>query len=180
MVKFYEQKIESKRVFEGKMISVRVDRVRLPNGEESTREVVDHPGAVVIVPVLGEEIIFVEQYRYPIEQELLELPAGKMDPRESPEECAKRELEEETGYQAKKFSYLGKIFTTPGFTTEVIHIFVAEELEETSQNTDPDEFIEVKKIPVEKVLSLLKNAEIEDSKTICALTRYFFVKGVIK
>ncbi|AIY87147.1 MULTISPECIES: NUDIX hydrolase [unclassified Thermotoga] len=179
-MKFYEEKIDSKRVFEGKMISVRVDRVRLPDGRESTREVVDHPGAVVIVPVLGGKILFVEQYRYPIEQVLLELPAGKIDPGESPEECAKRELEEETGYRAKKLSYLGKIFTTPGFTTEVIHIFAAEDLEKTSQNTDPDEFIEVKEVPIEEALSLLKNAEIEDSKTICALTRFFFAKGVIR
>lgn len=179
-MKFYEERIESKRVFEGKMISVRVDRVRLPDGKESTREVVDHPGAVVIVPVLDEKILFVEQYRYPIERVLLELPAGKMDPEESPEECAKRELEEETGYRAKKLSYLGKIFTTPGFTTEVIHIFAAEDLEKTTQNTDPDEFIEVKEVPIEEALSLLRNAEIEDSKTICALTRFFFAKGVIR
>jgi len=179
-MKFYEEKIDSRRVFEGKMINVRVDRVRLPDGKESTREVVDHPGAVVIVPVLGEKILFVEQYRYPIEQVLLELPAGKLDPGESPEECAKRELEEETGYKAKKLSYLGKIFTTPGFTTEVIHIFAAEDLEKTTQNTDPDEFIEVKELHIEEVLSLLRNAEIEDSKTICALTRFFFAKGVIR
>ncbi|KAF2960181.1 MULTISPECIES: NUDIX hydrolase [unclassified Thermotoga] len=179
-MKFYEERIESKRVFEGKMISVRVDHVRLPDGKVSTREVVDHPGAVVIVPVLGEKILFVEQYRYPIEQVLLELPAGKMDPAESPEECAERELEEETGYRAKKLSYLGKIFTTPGFTTEVIHIFAAEDLEKTTQNTDPDEFIEVKELHIEEVLSLLRNAEIEDSKTICALTRFFFAKGVIR
>jgi len=179
-VKFYEERIESKRVFEGKMISVRVDYVRLPDGKVSTREVVDHPGAVVIVPVLGEKILFVEQYRYPIEQVLLELPAGKMDPAESPEECAERELEEETGYRAKTLSYLGKIFTTPGFTTEVIHIFAAEDLEKTAQNTDPDEFIDVKEVSIEEALSLLKNAEIEDSKTICALTRFFFAKGVIR
>lgn len=179
-MKFYEEKIDSRRVFEGKMINVRVDRVRLPDGKESTREVVDHPGAVVIVPVLGEKILFVEQYRYPIEQVLLELPAGKLDPGESPEECAKRELEEETGYKAKKLSYLGKIFTTPGFTTEVIHIFAAEDLEKTAQNTDPDEFIDVKEVSIEEALSLLKNAEIEDSKTICALTQFFFAKGVIR
>lgn len=103
-----------------------------------------------------------------------------MDPAESPEECAERELEEETGYRAKKLSYLGKIFTTPGFTTEVIHIFAAEDLEKTTQNTDPDEFIEVKELHIEEVLSLLRNAEIEDSKTICALTRFFFAKGVIR
>ncbi|PLV59900.1 NUDIX hydrolase [Thermotoga sp. KOL6] len=179
-MKFYEERIDSKRVFEGKMISVRVDRVRLPNGKESIREVVDHPGAVVIVPVLGDKLLFVEQYRYPIERTLLELPAGKLDSGESPEICARRELEEETGYRAKKFSYLGKIFTTPGFTTEVIHIFVAEDLEKTVQNTDPDEFIEVKMVPIEEVLAMLKNLEIEDSKTVCALTRFFFSKGVIR
>lgn len=175
-----EERLTSERVFEGKLLKVRVDRVKLPDGSESIREVVDHPGAVLILPVIDGEIVFVEQYRYPIERVLLELPAGKLDPGESPEECAKRELKEETGYVAGRLVSLGKVYTTPGFSTEVIHLFLALDLVKGKQNTDFDEFIVVKRIPEGEVLKLLREGGIEDAKTICALFRYFLLKGVIR
>ncbi|WP_240739300.1 NUDIX domain-containing protein [Marinitoga lauensis] len=128
------------------MLDVRKATVELPNGKKSTREFVVHPGAVAILPIESNNVYLVEQYRFPIGKHLLEIPAGKFDePGEVPLECGKRELEEEIGKKAKTWIYLGYIYTTPGFSNEIIHLYLAKDLEESKMNLDEDEFLEVKR-----------------------------------
>ena len=170
--------LKSDVIFKGKILKVKVDKVKLPNGKESTREVVEHPGAVVVVPMIGDKVIMVEQYRYPIGRTLLELPAGKLDPGETPEECARRELEEETGYRAGRITYLGKIYTSPGFSSEIVHIFLAEDLKEGANKTDEDEFLDVVKKDFKNVVKECLEGKIEDAKTVVAVLRVWGMKGV--
>lgn len=119
-----EKTLQQKRIFAGNMINLRVDTVELPNGKESTREVVEHPGAVTVLAYTGSnELLMVRQYRYAVGQETLELPAGKLDPEEAPEECAARELEEETGFRPRRVKLLGKFYTSPGFSDEVMYLY---------------------------------------------------------
>ena len=173
-----ETTLKSDVVFKGKILKVKVDRVRLSNGKESTREVVEHPGAVVVIPIVEGKVIMVEQYRYPIGRILLELPAGKLDPGETPEECARRELEEETGYKAKKMTYLGKIYTSPGFSSEIIHIFLAEDMEKGENRTNEDELLNIVEKNFEDVVKECLSGKIEDAKTIVAILKLWGMKGV--
>jgi ADP-ribose pyrophosphatase len=130
-----EKFVASEEVFHGRLLKVRRDKVVLPNGVETTRELIRHPGAVAIVPVLEDgSIVFVKQYRYPVGTVLYELPAGKLEPGEDPDACAPRELSEETGYDAARLEYLTSIVTTPGFTDEVIHLYKATGLTLHSQH----------------------------------------------
>ncbi|MBP2642152.1 MAG: hydrolase [Firmicutes bacterium] len=170
MKDFTEQLIEKKTILEGKVLTVRVDRVCLVNGKEATREVVVHPGAVAVVPVLEDgSVLMVRQYRYPIGKMLLEIPAGKLEPGEDPEECAGRELEEETGYIAGRLKKLGSIYTAPGFSNEILHIYLAEELKSSKQKLDEDEFLTVEKYTLAEVKTMLTDNTIEDAKSIAGL-----------
>jgi len=165
-----EHKLESQTVFAGKILTVRCDRVRLPDGREATREVVGHPGAVAVVPVTAAgEVVLVRQYRYPIGQELLEVPAGKLDKGEAPEDCAYRELEEETGYRAGRMEHLATFYTAPGFTDEIMHLYLARDLSQTAQNTDGDEFINVEYYKPAQLKALLADKKIIDAKTIVGI-----------
>jgi len=165
-----ETLLDSKSVFTGKMINLRVDNVQLPDGKKAAREVVEHPGAVAVVPILPDgRIILVKQYRHPVGEVTWEVPAGKLDKKEDPEGCAYRELEEETGYKAKKMRKLTAFFTTPGFTNEVIHLYAAQDLEETSQKTDDDEFIDVMEISRADAMWMIRSGEIKDAKTIIGI-----------
>jgi ADP-ribose pyrophosphatase len=166
-----EEKVAGSTVYDGKIVRLDVDRVRLPNGREVVREVVRHPGAVVVVPVLDHErIVLVRQYRYPVEDELLELPAGKLDPGEEPLACARRELAEETGYRGQRWKALGSFYTTPGFTNEVLHAFVAEGLEEGSEaSPDPDEILRAVSLPVGEIFKMAREGRLRDAKTLAAL-----------
>lgn len=147
-----------------------MQQVQLPNGKESSREIVEHPGAVAIVPFLNEDtIIMTEQFRKALNQILIEIPAGKIDKGEEPEKCGVRELEEETGYKAEIFEYLGKIVTAPGFTDEVIYLYKASNLYKGKTNMDEDEFINLKTFTLKEVKAMIKSGEIIDSKTIAAL-----------
>jgi len=172
-----ETTLESNVVFEGKILKVKVDKVRLPNGRESIREVVEHPGAVVVIPLINNKVIMVEQFRYPVGKTLLELPAGKLDPGETPEECARRELEEETGYKAKEMIYLGRMYTSPGFSSEIIHIFLAKDMEKGINKTDEDELLNVVEENFEDVVRKCLDGEIEDAKTVVAILRFWGMKG---
>jgi ADP-ribose pyrophosphatase len=157
-------------VFDGKMIKLRVDHVQLPNGKQATREVVEHPGAVAIIPVLpNHRIILVKQYRHPVEQITWEIPAGKLEGKEEPDICAERELEEETGYKAGELIKLTAFYTAPGFTDEIIHLYVARRLEQTAQNTDADEFIDVMVISHAEALAMVQRGEIKDAKSIIGI-----------
>lgn len=170
MNKLTEERLASEVVFAGRMLTVRRDTVRLPDGREAGREVVGHPGAVAVVPVTDAgEVVLVRQFRYPVGKVLLEVPAGKLDKGEGPEACARRELEEETGYRAGRLEHLATFYTAPGFTDEIMHLYAARELTKTAPNTDSDEFIEVGHYAPAEVRGMLAAKEIEDAKTIVGL-----------
>lgn len=165
-----EKFVKSEVVFEGNLLTVRRDTVELPNGKHATRELIQHPGAVAVVPIRNDgKILLVRQFRYPVDQLTLEIPAGKLDLGEEPEACAKRELEEETGYKAKKLRLLSSILTTPGFTNEVIHLYVAEDLVLAEQCPDEDEFIDVEVFTKEEIRKMIENGTICDAKSLLGL-----------
>ena len=165
-----ESTLSSKIIFQGRFLDVREDEVRLPNDETTTREWINHPGAACIVPILPDgQIALIRQYRYPVLQEMIELPAGKLDPGESPEECAKRELEEEIGYKTSKLTYLTHIHPAIGFASEKMWLYLAEELEKTERNTDHDEFVELIPTTVANAVSMVWERKITDVKTIIGI-----------
>lgn len=165
-----EQTLSSKTIYSGKIINLRLEEVLLADGKTSTREIVEHPGAVAIIPVFANnDILLVRQYRKPVEQILYELPAGKLGKDEDPLACAQRELLEETGYSAREVTKIFDFYTTPGFSNEIMHIFLAQGLSSGSQNLDGDEFIQVERMPLNKLLAMVKNGEIKDAKTIIGI-----------
>lgn len=166
---FEEKTIEKSNIYTGKVVKLDVETVDLPNGKQSKREIVRHPGGVAILAYIDDNtILMVEQFRKPIDKTLLELPAGKLEPGEDTEVCAKRELEEETGYKAEEFSYLGKIVTSPGFCDEYIYLYEAKKLYKGIIGGDDDEFINVYEYNVDTVKDMIKQGKIFDAKTICA------------
>ena len=168
-----EVQLTTEAVYQGKLLKVWKDKVKLPNGRESYRELIKHPGAVGILPVLPDgSVIFVKQFRYPVSSVLYEIPAGKLEPGENPRVCAERELSEETGYTAKQWTYLTSIVTTPGFTNELIHLYVARDLTEKKQHPDADEFLHVVKISHNELKQMLLKQDIFDSKSLSALLLY--------
>lgn len=170
-----ETLLESNLLFSGRILKLRLDQVSLPDGRSATREVVEHPGAVAIVPINGQgEIILVRQYRHPVGKILLEIPAGKLDPGESPETCAARELEEETGYTAGDLRPLASIYTTPGFSNEKIHIYLARNLTASVQRPDADEFIQVEAYSPGQIKDFLADGRICDAKTMLGI----FLAGI--
>jgi len=163
-----EERLDGEVLFEGRMLRLDRDRVRLPNGHESTREVVRHPGAVGIIAIQNQQVLLVRQYRYAIAQETLEIPAGKLDPQEPPLDCAVRELREETGYRGT-MEHISTFYTTPGFTDEVMHLFLARDLVWDPLTPDDDEFIGVEKIAWDEAVQRAKQNEFIDAKTILGI-----------
>ena len=162
----------NEEVFSGRLLKVQRDHVTLPNGNDTTREYICHPGAVAIVPVLDDgRVVLVKQCRYPLGTLLWEIPAGKLDhgEAEDADECAKRELSEETGYDAAHWQRLISIATTPGFSDEIIHLYKAWGLQEYAQHTDEDEFIGVQAFSPEQLKKMIAEGELYDAKTLCAL-----------
>ncbi|MCF6096705.1 NUDIX hydrolase [Thermovorax subterraneus] len=176
---FFEATINTKYIFSGKILKLRLDEVKLPDGKFSTREIVEHPGAVAIVPIDEDKnVIMVRQYRKPVEEMLLEIPAGKLEVNEDVKICAQRELLEETGYKAKKLIHIMDFYTTPGFSNEKMSLFLAFGLEEAESKADEDEFIKKEKIPIEKAMDMVKNGEIKDAKTMVGLlVSHMFLQG---
>lgn len=178
-MKYQEKTVKSKEIFRGKIINLRVEQVELPNGKIASREIVEHPGAVAVVAVTSEnQVLMVKQYRKACEEELWEIPAGKLDPGESPEDAAVRELEEETGYRAGSLEKLTSVYTSPGFANEMIHIYLAEKLTATEQNPDEDEFLDLYHCTWEQIRELLKSGELKDAKSISGLLMAMGIKGV--
>ncbi|MDO0822947.1 NUDIX domain-containing protein [Desulfosporosinus nitroreducens] len=163
-----EERLDGEVLFEGRMLRLDRDTVRLPNGHESTREVVRHPGAVGIIAILDQQVLLVRQYRYAIAQETLEIPAGKLDPQEPPLDCAVRELREETGYRGT-MEHISTFYTTPGFTDEVMHLFLARDLVWDPLTPDDDEFIGVERISWDEAVQRAKQNEFIDAKTILGI-----------
>ena len=165
-----EKKITSELVFDGKFLKVYSDIVMLPNGKKGTREWIDHPGAVCCIPIINNnKIIMVKQYRYPLKSQFFELPAGKLDAGESPSDCAIRELEEETGFKANKLTFLSTIHPAIGFANEKMWLCLAENLHQTQQNLDKDEFLETIILDLNEAIMMIWNQEITDVKTIIGL-----------
>lgn len=161
-----EEKLNSTYYYQGKIINMKVDDVRLPNGDVSKREEVEHPGGCSVAALTTDnELLFVRQFRYAYDEVILELPAGKLEKGEDPLEAMKRELREETGSLAENFIYLGTCYPTPGYTNELLRIWACRVSASTSQDLDPDEFLEVVKIPLEKALEMVMNNEIPDGKS---------------
>ncbi|MGL4761940.1 MAG: NUDIX hydrolase [Sarcina sp.] len=170
MTNLKEKTISSKVLCENNFLKWNLLEVELPNGERSTRNLIDHPGASAIIPIFDDgKVLLVKQYRKAIESEMLEIPAGKLDKGEDPKDCAKRELEEETGYKATNIEYLGKIATAPGFCNEIIYLYKATGLEKGIKNTDEDEFTENVIIPLEEMKAKVRSGEIIDCKTLSIL-----------
>ncbi|MFO7888650.1 MAG: NUDIX hydrolase [Eubacteriales bacterium] len=168
-----EKTIKEKSIYKGKILELKVLDVELPDKKTSKREIVLNADAVVVIAFDdNNNLYFVKQYRKAIEDYLLELPAGKIDPGESPEISAKRELAEEIGYTAEKMDFLFSIYSSPGFSKEKIHVYKASNLIKKDVDCDDDEFIEIVKIPYEEVLQQIKSKKIEDSKTVSAVLFY--------
>ncbi|MGD9330906.1 MAG: NUDIX hydrolase [Desulfobacterales bacterium] len=161
--------MESKLVHEGRVFALRRDRVTLPNGIETTLDVIRHPGAAAIVPVTASgHILLIRQYRYAIDDTIWEIPAGTIETGESPLACAQRELGEEIGVRAARWHELGRIAPLPAYSDETIHLFRAEELQPVKQNLDPDEILETQALPFDEILAMIRSGAIRDAKTIAA------------
>jgi len=172
MNKYEEKTISGETLYEGKIITLRVEEVELPDGNRATRELIKHPGAVAVIPITAEgKLILVEQYRKALGRSLVEIPAGKIDPGEAPEVTAVRELEEETGYGAKEFSYIQSFATSPGFADEIIHLYLAQGLYiiDDPAEGDEDEFIELLEVTIEQAEDMVATGKIFDAKTAFAV-----------
>lgn len=165
-----EKTLSSQMIYRGKILNLRVDQVELPNGKQTSREVVEHAGAVAVVPLTGEnEVLLVRQYRHPAAEVLLEVPAGKLEKGEDPGLCAVRELREETGYRAGEMRLLFSFFTTPGFSSEKMYLYLARDLEYLGESPDDDEFIDLRRTPLESALDMVSRGEICDAKSIAGI-----------
>jgi ADP-ribose pyrophosphatase len=162
--------IARERLFTGNIFEVERDRLREESGLEIIRDVVRHPGGAGGLPIFADRsVALVRQYRHPAGRELLEIPAGRIEPGESPEECAQREVEAEIGVRAGRLVKLTDFFSTPGFCEERLYVYLATDLVPTQQNLDPDEVVEIVRLPLDDALKMVRSGEIEDSKTIIAL-----------
>lgn len=170
--------IKSDRLYEGKILNLRVDTVEIPGKKYSKREIIEVSGAAAIVPVLEDgKVVLIKQYRKPMDKVIYEIPAGKLEPGEEPRECAVRELREETGYTSGKMTYLNEIFPSPGYVNEKIHLFVATDLRPGETEFDETESIESESFTFEELHKMIDRGVISDAKTIIGI---FMAKNVIR
>lgn len=176
-----EKTVKTEQIYNGKVISLQVEEVELPNGKRSKREIIKHPGAVAILALTDDnKLVMVEQYRKALERTIIEIPAGKLEQGEKPEVCAIRELEEETGYECARIDWLISFYTSPGFADELVHLYIATGLrqKEHPATTDEDEFVNVIEVTIEEALELIKDQKIFDAKTAYAV-QYIQLREVL-
>ena len=168
---FFERSLKRGMIYSGKAVNFRVDTVRLPDGKTATREFMDHPGAVAVLPLLENgDVLLVRQYRHPVGRVTLEVPAGKLlHPKDPPVKRARAELREETGFTASFLERIMSFWPTPAFSNEVIHIFIAGGLKHGNPSPDEDEFIRTERMPFDKAWELMRAGKIRDTKTILSL-----------
>lgn len=166
--------VSSKQIYNGKIFDIVQDKITLPNGNIATRDILLHNGASAVLPIDNDgNIIFVKQYRHPVKEFVLEIPAGKLEKGENDnQDCAIRELEEEIGYKANDLSFMFKTYIAIGYSSEVIYVYLAKDLVETKQNLDDDEFLEIERYSLEQSMEMIKNGIIVDSKTVMAILYY--------
>jgi ADP-ribose pyrophosphatase len=166
----FETGLDSETVFKGRLMHVKRDRVRLPNGAESTREYIVHPGAVVIIPVFDNgDLLLERQHRYPLHRDFIELPAGKIDPGEDDLTCARRELEEETGYTASEWREVTTIYPCIGYSDERLAFYLAKGLQDGTHGRDHDEFLEIFRLPFAEAMQWVRDGRICETKTVIGL-----------
>ena len=177
-----EKTLSTQQIFNGKVISLQVDEVELPNGKKAKRELIKHPGAVAIIAITDEnKLVLVEQYRKALQRTIVEIPAGKLEKGEEPLECAKRELEEETGYECKSIELVTSFYTSPGFADEIVHVYLAKGLtkKEDAAELDEDEFVNLLEWSLEEAKDAIKTKQIYDAKTVFAV-QYLQLQEAIK
>ena len=182
MTNLEEKTLQSKEIFSGKVISLHLQDVELPNGKQAKREIIKHPGAVAILAITHDDkVVMVEQYRKALERTIVEIPAGKLEKGEEPAVCARRELEEETGYECEHLELLTSFYTSPGFADEIIHVFLAKGLtkKENAAALDEDEFVNLEELTLEEVEQYVKEQKIYDAKTIFAV-QYLQLQEALK
>lgn len=171
-----ERTLSSRIIHEGRNFSFRTDEVELPNGRRTMRDIVEHPGAVAIIPVLPDgRVALVRQYRYAVQRELLEIPAGTLEKGEPALDCARRELAEETGYEAGRMERLMVCYVAPGYSSELIQFYVATELRSVGMGAEPDETITLESLGLDEVLAMIEENAIEDAKTIAGILAYLTI-----
>ena len=169
---FFEKTLATKEIFKGKVFTVHVDDIELPDGSKSFREIVEHSGGVCVAAITDDdEMFFVRQFRYPYKRVLLELPAGKLEKGEDPLEAGKRELQEECGVTADEIISMGTVYPTVAYCSEVIHLYAAKNLKKTQQNLDEGEFLSVEKIKISEAADMVMKGEISDSKTVALVLK---------
>lgn len=173
-----EKELGSQKIYDGRIINLRVDEVELPSGAHSEREYVEHPGGAAVLPIDEDGFVYlVEQFRYPYREVTLEIPAGKIEKGEQPVFAATRELEEETGLKAKQIDSFGLIYPTPGYTDEKLYIFVAKGLEYVGEHPDENEFLHVVRMPIQAAYAKIVCNELRDGKTCYAIMKYMMLEG---
>ncbi len=175
-----EKKINGEVIYDGVVVKLEKDKVLCPNGNESYREIVRHPGGAAILAITKDnEVILERQFRYSYDEVIYEIPAGKLERGEDPYYAALREFEEETGNKTEKLESLGEVYPTCGYSSEIIYLYLAKDFVKTHTNLDEDEVIELEYIPLKKVIKMIENNEIKDAKTIIAITRYLIKNKII-
>ena len=167
---FEEKTMKCEKIYEGKILNLKIETVELPDKKYSKREIIEHPNGVGIIPIINEkDLIMVKQYRKAVEKIMLEIPAGILEVNEEPRETALRELKEETGYEAEKLKYIMEFYTSPGYCDEKIYLFLATDLKEGEVMLDPEEFVEHEIYSIDELVKMVNRGEIVDSKTIIGI-----------